>query len=46
MRILFDSKKKEYKSPFGCLMPGQTCLLTIKIPVTVKTTAVQIVLEQ
>jgi len=46
MRILFDSKKTEYKSPFGCLMPGQTCLLTIRIPVTVKTTAVQIVLEQ
>ena len=46
MRILFDSKKVEYKSPFGCLVPGQACVLNIHIPVTVKTTAVEIVLER
>ncbi len=40
MRILFDSKKDEYKSPFGCLMPEQACTLHIHIPCTVKTTAV------
>ncbi len=40
MRILFDSKKIEYKDPFGCLTPLQQCRLTIRIPVTVKTSAV------
>ena len=42
MRILFDSKKTEYKTPFGCLTPLQRCRLTIRIPVTVKTTAVSV----
>ena len=42
MRILFDSKKIEYKDPFGCLTPLQRCRLTIRIPVTVKTTAVSV----
>ena len=39
MRILFDSKKLQYKDPFGCLVPGQECVITIAIPVTVKTSA-------
>ena len=34
MRILFDSKKAEFKSPFGCLVPGQSCTLHIHIPET------------
>ena len=46
MRILFDSKKTEYKSPFGCLVPGQACKLNIRIPATVQTNAVRIVLER
>ena len=46
MRILFDSKKTEYKSPFGCLTPGQVCRLTIHIPITVKTTAVAVCMER
>lgn len=45
MRILFDSKKAEYKAPFGCLAPGQTCVLHIHIPCTVQTSNVTLVLE-
>ena len=40
MRILFDSKKAELKSPFGCLVPGQSCTLHIHIPETVGATKV------
>ena len=45
MRILFDSKKIEHKDPFGCLTPGQACRLTVQIPGTVKTSAVQVCLQ-
>ncbi len=45
MRILFDSKKTEYKQPFGCLVPGEACVLHIHIPCTIKTAAVCVVLE-
>ena len=46
MRILFDSKKEEYKTPFGCVTPEETCRLAIRIPVTVQTNGVRIVLER
>ncbi len=36
MRILFDSKKKQFKEPFGCITPGQACRLNIHIPTTVE----------
>ncbi len=42
MRILFDSKKREYKDPFGCLVPGQACTMRIRIPCSVQTSAVQV----
>ncbi len=42
MRILFDSKKKLYKEPFGCVTPRQDCTLRIHIPVTVEAAAVQV----
>ncbi len=45
MRILFDSKQPQYKTPFGCLIPGQECTLTIHIPSTVQTTAVTVILS-
>lgn len=32
MRILFDSKKAEYKKPFGCIKTGENCTLHIDIP--------------
>lgn len=37
MRILFDSKKEEYKSPFGCIRQDEHCTLTVKIPVHCET---------
>ncbi len=46
MRILFDSKKKMYKEPFGCLVPEQECVLHIHIPVDVATTAVSCVITR
>ncbi len=46
MRILFDSKQPQFKSPFGTLTPGQVCTLHIHIPCSVGTTEVQILLQQ
>lgn len=40
MRILFDSKKAEYKTPFGTLTPNETCTLHVHIPGAVGTTQV------
>ena len=40
MRILFDSKLPQFKTPFGCLTPGQKCDLNIHIPATVLATKV------
>ena len=40
MRILFDSKLPQYKTPFGTLVPGQECTLNIQIPSAVQTTRV------
>ena len=45
MRILFDSKQTQYKSPFGTLTPGQVCTLHIHIPSTVQATAVECVIN-
>ena len=41
MRILYDSKKSIYKSPFGTLTPGQSCTLNVHIPVTVGTVSAE-----
>ncbi len=46
MRILFDSKQTQYKTPFGTLTPGQRCRLNIHIPQTVPTTKVQCILQR
>ncbi len=46
MRILFNSKEKEHKSPFGCVTPGQECKLNIHIPVSVGTKKVECILQQ
>jgi len=35
MRILYDSKKPEFKNPFGTLLPGEACTLHIHIPAAV-----------
>ena len=40
MRILYDSKQPQFKTPFGTLTPGQVCTLHIHIPTSVLTTEV------
>ena len=40
MRILYDSKQPQFKTPFGTLTPGQVCTLHIHIPASVLTTKV------
>lgn len=42
MRILFDSKKEQYKKPFGCVNPGEKCTLHIYIPAECKTETVRL----
>ena len=44
MRILFDSKKPQHKLPFGCLTPGESCMLRLHIPSAVATRGAEIVL--
>ena len=44
MRILFDSKQKQFKQPFGCVDMGQDCTLRIHIPTSVAATGVSCVL--
>lgn len=44
MRILFDSKNETYKSPFGCLTPGQSCRLRLDVPETAQAAGVQCVI--
>lgn len=45
MRILYDSKQPQYKTPFGTLTPGETCTLNIHIPAAVQATAVTCILN-
>ena len=40
MRILYDSKKITFKSPFGTLKTGENCTMHIHIPSSVSATAV------
>ena len=43
MRILYDSKSPLHKTPFGTLIPGQECTLSVHVPVSVQ--AHQVVCE-
>ena len=45
MRILFDSKNKEFKNPFGCVMENQGCEFNIHIPCDCRTKEVYIAFE-
>ena len=40
MRILYDSKQSQFKTPFGTLSSGQECTLNIYVPASVQATAV------
>lgn len=44
MRILFDPFSAEYKSPFGTLVPGEPCHITLRIPKSCKTKRASLVL--
>ena len=46
MRILFDSKKTEHKTPFGCVRQNQLCSLTVHIPSNCKVTKAEVVFER
>ena len=46
MRILFDSKLSQFKTPFGVLIPGEVCTLHIQIPVSCRTEHVELLLLQ
>ena len=35
MRILYNSREPQFKTPFGTLVPEQTCTLHIRVPVSV-----------
>ncbi len=43
MRILFDSKQKQFKDPFGTLRPQETCTLHIHVPAAVEAKSVECV---
>ena len=45
MRILYDSKQLQFKSPFGTLTPDETCTLHIHIPHTVQAKSVEVILQ-
>ena len=45
MRILFDSKNKQFKDPFGTLVPGQNCKLHIHVPANVGAQKVECVIR-
>lgn len=42
MRILYDSKKLKFKSPFGCLKTGEECKVNIHIPKHCRTKEVRL----
>lgn len=46
MRILYDSKKPEYKTPFGVLAPEEVCVLHMRLPRDLQTRFVELVMER
>lgn len=45
MRILFDSKAAQYKTPFGTLRTGENCVLYVFVPRSSGATGVRLMLE-
>ncbi|MBR2634292.1 MAG: hypothetical protein IKD31_01780, partial [Clostridia bacterium] len=43
MRILYNSKCREDKSPFGTLKVGESCSVSVRIPVSCKTVRAELV---
>lgn len=46
LRILYDSAKKEYKSPFGCIRENEDCNISIKVPKSCPAVSVILVMEK
>ena len=46
MRILFDSKLSQFKTPFGVLRPDEPCTMHIQIPVSCRTQRVELLLQR
>ena len=46
MRILYDSKQTQFKSPFGTLTPGEDCTLHVHVPATVQAKSMECVIQQ
>lgn len=44
MRILYDSRLSQFKSPFGTLSPDQSCRVQVQIPVSCQTVRTELVL--
>lgn len=45
MRILFDSRQEQYKTPFGTLRAGNSCVLHMNVPESSGATSVALVME-
>ncbi len=45
MRILFDSRQEQYKTPFGTLRAGDSCVLHMDVPESSGAVSVTLVLE-
>ena len=46
MRILYNSKQLQFKTPFGTLTPQERCTLHIHIPASVQATSVEILIQR
>ena len=46
MRILYDSKQLQYKTPFGTLTPGEKCTMTMYVPSAVGATMVSCIINR
>ena len=42
MRILYDSKLSQFKTPFGTLWPDETCRICLQIPVSCRTLSTEL----
>ena len=45
MRILYDSKQPQYKTPFGTVTPDDVCTINIHVPSTVGATGVECIVN-
>ncbi len=46
MRILYDSKDQQFKTPFGTLTEGQSCNISIHIPKSCKTVVARLIFNR